>query len=48
MFKDFSIFRLWRPSCLSEPQDFSYFGREPPRHHSYEVLITLAKRLRRS
>ena len=31
------FFYFWRPSFLSEQNDFSYFGSEPSRYHSCEV-----------
>ena len=37
MFKDFSFFKHGWPSYLLERNSFNYFGRKPPRQHSYEV-----------
>ena len=33
----FFFFKHGWPFCLSERNIFSYFGRKPPRQHSYEV-----------
>ena len=37
MFKDFSIFSSGGHLVYRSKNDFIYFGREPPRQHSYEV-----------
>ena len=33
----FFYFYLWKPSCLSEWNDFIYIGREQTRHYSCEA-----------
>ena len=37
MFKDFSIFSSGGHLVYRSGTIFNYFGREPPRQHSYEV-----------
>ena len=38
MFKGFSFFKLWWPSCSTEPSCLSNFGRGSPKEHACKII----------